>query len=172
MIYKTNFEIKQDSPKYDNLVEEIYDICFGPGRFAKAAHLLREGNICNYELSKIIYDIAEKKIIGACRIWPIKFSKGGIGWFLGPIAILPQYRDFGLGGKLVQECIVENEKNQNLPIFLVGDLGFFSKFGFKNIPNKNMQFPSPVLQNRILYYGENIDFTNVFCGTIAPNSKQ
>lgn len=167
MINENHFKIENDCLENDGKFEEIYDICFGPGRFAKAAHLLRENNQCLYDISKIIIDCDNGNIIGGCRIWPISFSGGGKAIFLGPIAILPQYRNFGFGGKLVAECLSANANKNNLPIFLIGDLGFFSKFGFKNIPTNNIILPSPAIQNRILYYGENIDFNVLFCGKIS-----
>lgn len=171
---KQKFEIiiENDAPKYDGIMDKIYAKSFGPGRFAKAAHLLRENNICKYDISKIARNSQNDEIIGGCRMWPIAFAKGGKALFLGPIAIDENYRNFGLGAKLVEAVLLANKNNENLPVFLVGDYDFFAKFGFEKISNDIVKLPSPALFGRILYFNDGKKLNDNFSGEIfAPSPK-
>lgn len=152
---ENQFEIRIDNKDNDIILENIYAICFGPGRFAKAAHILRENNQCLYDISRIVIDESNGQIIGGCRMWPIGFENGGKGIFLGPIAVLPEYRNFGLGAKLVDAVLEANDQANGGNVFLVGDYGFFGKFGFKEIPQNTLKLPMPAKTNRILWRPSN-----------------
>ena len=171
---ENQFEIRIDNKDNDTILENIYAICFGPGRFAKAAHILRENNQCLYDISRIVIDNSNGKIIGGCRMWPIGFEKGGKGIFLGPIAVLPEYRKHGLGAKLVKAVLDVSDASNQHDVFLVGDYGFFGKFGFKEVPQNIVKLPMPAKSNRILWRNNAQDGEfNPLCGgkIFALNKK-
>lgn len=168
------FDIKIDSKENDPILEAIYSICFGPGRFAKAAHILRENNQCLYDISRIVIDNSNGQIIGGCRMWPIGFENGGKGVFLGPIAVLPEYRNFGLGAKLVEAVLSANDEINGENVFLVGDYGFFGKFGFREVPQNIIKLPMPAKANRILWRAKDKDenLNPTFGGKVFALNKQ
>lgn len=154
-----------DSEEYNLSIENIYAEVFGPGRFAKAASVLRENNKCLYEISRLAFK--DNELIGGCRMWPISFEGGADAIFLGPIAIKPEYRKFGIGRKLLEAVITANKNSENQNIILVGDFPFFGRFGFEKIPNGLIKMPLPVDANRLLWL-KNSETTGISGAVFAP----
>ncbi len=142
-----NIEISKDSAENDAQIDVLMKAAFGPGRFVKAAHFLRLGNVPDYELSRVA--LKDGELIGACRIWPVEISDGEMAHFLGPIVIAPNAQGLGLGSKLVQECLEAIEKTDNNKVILIGDMAFFEKFGFSPLSGE-IGLPLPAIKSRIL----------------------
>lgn len=138
-----------DDAQNDVEIAKLYARAFGPARFVKAAHFLRVGNVCDYELSSVCK--FGDKIIGACRMWHIKDSHGNSAVFLGPIAVEKQYRDLNVGHELVDICLAACKKSGIKIVLLVGDYDYFSRFGFEKVPFGQVAMPLPVMDNRILW---------------------
>jgi putative acetyltransferase len=69
----------------------------------------------------------------------IAFSAATIGteegWsLLGPVAVLPRWQREGVGSKLVEAGLREIRKRGSLGCVLVGDPGFYARFGFRQVP--------------------------------------
>lgn len=141
--------LEPDNGQYDGEVEALYARAFGPGRFAKAATRLREGNLCRRDLSFIAR--SDEVIVGACRLWPIVDSEGVKALFLGPIAVDKPAQSAGLGKRLVTACLAAADADQAQIILLVGDLSFFAPLGFDIIPRGRIALPGPVDPNRLLW---------------------
>jgi predicted N-acetyltransferase YhbS len=135
-----------DTGRHDAVVETLYARAFGPGRFAKAAARLREGNAYLCAQSMLAFD--RDTLVGACRIWPIVDQYGQTALFLGPIAVDSGARGRGIGAKLVQACL---NACQNETVILVGDLSFFGAQGFEIVPLGQLVMPGPVDPNRLLW---------------------
>jgi predicted N-acetyltransferase YhbS len=135
-----------DDGANDAEVEALYARAFGPGRFAKAAARLREGN--HYLRDKSFVAVDEHSVVGACRVWPIAGDNGGDALFLGPIAVDSRARSGGIGGQLVAACLNASEGHT---IILVGDLSFFGPFGFEVIDDPEITMPGPVDPKRFLW---------------------
>jgi predicted N-acetyltransferase YhbS len=128
-------------------VEALYDTAFGPGRHAKAAARLREGNICARACSVLAR--VDQSIVGACRMWPIVADNGAEALFLGPIAVHGAYRSLGLGRALVQACL--QRAGDDHVVILIGDLAYFEASEFAVIPKGQVIMPSPVDPKRLLW---------------------
>jgi predicted N-acetyltransferase YhbS len=135
-----------DDGNHDCQVEALYSRAFGPGRFAKAAARLREGNVCRRDLSVLAF--LENSLVGACRLWPVVADNGTEALFLGPIAIDTSLRSVGLGLRLIQACL---DQAQNQTIILVGDLSYFGRAGFEIVPDGSVTLPGPVDPKRLLW---------------------
>jgi predicted N-acetyltransferase YhbS len=144
------FDLLLDAAAYDAGAEALYALAFGPGRHAKAAARLREGNSCRRDVSFVALS-KEGQLIGACRLWPLVTDQGDEALFLGPIAVAPDQQGQGLGGKLVEACLAASDSLTGLPIILVGDLAFFEPFGFKRVLRGQMILPGPADPNRLLW---------------------
>lgn len=144
--------IENDSPKYDASLEAIYANAFGPGRFTKAAAVLRAGNACIYGLSRVVFAETNdgEKLIGGCRLWPIIDAQDNKAIFLGPIAIDGEYQGSGLGVQLMHEVLAACDASGQKLIMLVGDMSFFGQFGFEIVPENQVSLPLPVARNRLL----------------------
>ncbi|OYU78359.1 MAG: GNAT family N-acetyltransferase [Alphaproteobacteria bacterium PA3] len=144
------FDLLPDAAAYDVAAEALYAIAFGPGRHAKAAARLREGNSCRRDVSFVALS-KDGQLIGACRLWPLATDQGHEALFLGPIAVAPHQQGQGLGGKLVEACLAASDSLTGLPIILVGDLAFFELYGFKRVLKGQMILPRPADPNRLLW---------------------
>jgi putative acetyltransferase len=71
----------------------------------------------------------------------IAFSKAVVGdsgpeWFLlGPVAVLPSVQGQGIGSALVESGLAELRTRRASGCVLVGDPGFYSRFGFGTFPD-------------------------------------
>lgn len=171
---KPEIAIKIDNASNDKIIEAIYAKSFGPGRFTKAASILREGNICLYDLSRIAINLENgiEKLIGACRMWQIKSEGGESAIFLGPIAVDKEFQSFGLGGTLVREVLQACDETGHDLVLLVGDLSFFGQFGFEIVPDGQIKLPLPALKNRILWRKKNGAGDNFTGRVFAPRDTK
>jgi putative acetyltransferase len=49
---------------------------------------------------------------------------------LGPVAVLPEYRQTGFASRLIRQGIARSEADRWLGIFVLGDPAFYRRFGF------------------------------------------
>jgi predicted N-acetyltransferase YhbS len=138
-----------NDPTLDPKVEALYDRVFGPGRFAKAAARLREGNLHDQQASRLGFH--SDRLVGACRLWPV--AAQGHAMFLGPIAVEPDARGLGVGHALTQACLAQVDDLGGQPVLLVGDMSFFGDFGFVAVPKGLVDMPGPVDPARFLVRG-------------------
>ncbi|HVY34292.1 MAG TPA: N-acetyltransferase [Caulobacteraceae bacterium] len=137
-------ERAQDSARVQALIERA----FGPGRFAKAAERLREGNMPDLSLSFVAW--AQNQVVGCVRMWPIVVDHAP-AILLGPFAVDDAWRGQGLGKALVETaCEAARTQGRGL-ILLVGDEPFFRKFGFQAAPPGQIKMPGPVDSRRVLW---------------------
>ena len=115
-------------------VERLLDLVFTPRRKLLSSYQLRNSANKVDNLSYVIKDNS-KKVVGSIRFWNIKVdSHNSRGLLLGPLAVHPIYQSEGLGEKLVLNGIEKAHSDNWNWIVLVGDLGYYSKFGFsKNV---------------------------------------
>src|SRR3989442_7834348 len=90
--------IVAERPADGPLVDALIARAFGPGRYAKAAERLREGNRPLPDLSFVARQADE--IIGCVRLWPIQVG-GAPALLLGPFAVGEACRGQGLGAALI-----------------------------------------------------------------------
>ena len=84
------FEILHEQPEHAADIEALLDLSFGPGRYAKTAQRLREGNKPVPELCYVAFqgEGAERRLVGSLTFWPVNI--GGVpGLMLGPPPPIP-----------------------------------------------------------------------------------
>lgn len=139
--FSLEFEAPADAARIEALVAQA----FGPGRFAKTAERLREGNEAVASLSLVAR--AGVGVIGTVRLWPVRIGETPVV-FLGPIAVDPAWRREGVGAALVEACCAQARAEGWRGVLLVGDEPYFGRFGFVRAPGVVM--PGPVDQRRVL----------------------
>ncbi len=142
------YEIILDAPEHSDAVEALYDDVFGPGRFAKTAERLREGNTKIADASLVAID--SEGLTGVVRVWPVKVGEKGRAAFLGPIAVAERRRGNGVAFKLMERAIGVCREQGYAAVILVGDFDYYERFGFKPAGEGRFQLPGPVDQKRIL----------------------
>ena len=100
----------------------------------------------------------------------IAFSKASVGdsdpgWFLlGPVAVLHSSQGRGIGSALVRSALAELRARRAGGCVLVGDPGFYSRFGFST-------FPGLAYEGVPHEYVLGLPFTDaVPCGHITANN--
>lgn len=141
------YVIVPDAPEHAGAVEALYDDVFGPGRFAKTAERLREGNAKIADASLVAID--SEGVTGVVRVWPVTVGEKGRAAFLGPIAVAERRRGNGVAFKLMERAIGVCREQGYAAVILVGDLDYYDRFGFKPSGNR-FQLPGPVDQHRVL----------------------
>ena len=74
------YSISLDATEHSDAVEALYDDVFGPGRFAKTAERLREGNTKIADASLVAID--SEGLTGVVRVWPVKVGEKGRAAYL------------------------------------------------------------------------------------------
>jgi hypothetical protein len=141
------YTITPDAPEHAAAVDALYDEVFGPGRFAKAAERLREGNTAIADASLVATD--SDGLAGVVRVWPVTVGETGRAAFLGPIAVSERRRRNGLAFKLMERAIGVCREQGYAAVILVGDLEYYERFGFKPSDGRFL-LPGPVDQRRVL----------------------
>ncbi len=133
-------------------VEALYDTCFAPGRELLSSYRLRDGIDKIHDLSMILRD--DKNVISAAiRYWPVSIiekSKSVEALLLGPIATHPTRQGEGLGGQLIFESLNRAKLLGWERVLLVGDVEYYSRFGFSRLEGVIMA--SPTNPSRVLGY--------------------
>lgn len=142
------YEIIADAPEHAAAVEALYDDVFGPGRFAKTAERLREGNSKIADASLVAVDA--EGVTGVVRVWPVTVGDKDRAAFLGPIAVAERRRGNGVAFKLMERAIGVCREQGYSAVILVGDQDYYDRFGFKPSGAGRFQLPGPVDQNRVL----------------------
>ena len=131
-----------DVPAADALIERA----FGPGRYAKAAERLREGNAPRLDLSVTAF--AGERLVGVVTLWPISVG-GASALLLGPIAVDPDLRGQGLAQTMTRAaCEAAASAGERL-ILLVGEERLFAPLGFVHVEPRRVTLPGPVDPKRI-----------------------
>jgi len=141
------YSIVLDAPEHSAAVEALYDDVFGPGRFAKTAERLREGNTAIADASLVAID--SEGVTGVVRVWPVTVGEKGRAAFLGPIAVAERRRGNGVAFKLMERAIGVCREQGYAAVILVGDFEYYERFGFKPSGDR-FQLPGPVDQKRVL----------------------
>lgn len=80
------------------------------------------------------------RVVGHLALSPVKISDGSTGWYgLGPISVLPELQKQGIGRSLMQEGLSRLKSLGAKGCILVGDPGFYERFGFKSPSNLSIE---------------------------------
>lgn len=75
-------------------------------------------------------------IIGHLAISPVSVSDRSPGWFgLGPVSVAPAWQGRGIGSALVREALAELGSLHASGCVVLGEPGFYSRFGFMPVPS-------------------------------------
>lgn len=94
-------------------------------------HALRKAGVMTVSL------VAETdgKVVGHVAFSPVKISDGSSGWYgLGPVSVLPELQRQGIGKALIREGLSRLKVAGANGCMLVGDPGYYQRFGFRNFP--------------------------------------
>ncbi len=134
---------------HDLAIDRINAEAFGPGRFTRAAYKIREGGPHDRSLSFIAMHSGQ--VIASVRMTPIA-AGAGRAQMLGPLAVRPDFKNMGIGRKLVAMELEAAAEAKEPAVILVGDEPYYGQLGFVRIPPGQIEMPRPVDLNRLLAY--------------------
>lgn len=139
--------IRREVPEDNVFIEALGAETFGPGRFSRSAFRLREGVQPNSNLS-FVAD-CDGTLTGSVRLTPILIG-GKQALVLGPLMILPSFRNLGIGKELMNRSMMEAAMDDHDLVVLVGDYAYYKPFNFEPVPVGQIVFPGPADPSRIL----------------------
>lgn len=137
----------QENPAHDIEIEAINAQAFGPGRFTRAAHFIREGG--PHDLSLSFVALMGGIVIGSVRLTPVVVGRTP-AILLGPLAVRPEWKNRGIGRKLMRMALDAATKAGHRLVVLVGDEPYYGPFGFRVVQPGSMVMPAPVDPRRML----------------------
>jgi predicted N-acetyltransferase YhbS len=136
-----------EQPAHDPEIEHINAEAFGPGRFARAAYKIREGGPHERALSFVA--VSQGAVIASVRMTRVAAGEGR-ALLLGPLAVRPDYKNLGIGKKLVRIAVEAAQKAEAGAVVLVGDEPYYGPLGFGRVQRGQLSMPRPVDLTRIL----------------------
>ena len=133
-----------DLPHVATLEARIY----GPGRFARTAYRLREGNAQHTELCMSAW--RGDTIAGAVRFTHITLGEACDAALLGPLTVATEHTGHNLGVRLIEAAANVARSINISALILVGDAPYYAKAGFTPVPNGQITMPGPVDPTRLL----------------------
>lgn len=145
------WSIRHEADSDASSIENLTKVVFGPGMFTRAAYALREG--VEHELALSFVAELNGQIVGSVRLTTIMWG-GKPALMLGPLGVLPYYKNLGIGKRLMETAVAEARAacSNGSPevMMLVGDFAYYAPFGFKRIPADNISLPRAADPQRIL----------------------
>ncbi|MGB6117011.1 MAG: N-acetyltransferase [Mesorhizobium sp.] len=138
-----------EMPAHDKAIDQINEEAFGPGRFARAAYKIREGGPHERDLSMVA--VHWGKVIGSVRLTRIAAGEGR-ALLLGPLAVIPDWKNLGIGRRLVALCLEKAKAAGHELVVLVGDAPYYTQLGFKRMAYGQINMPRPVDRDRLLAF--------------------
>ena len=131
-------------------VERLLDLVFTPRRKLLSSYQLRGSANKVDDLSYVLKDTSNK-IVGSIQFWKIRLDNHrSKGLLLGPLAIHPIYQSEGLGEKLVLTGLEKAYVNNWNWIVLVGDINYYSRFGFNKKVTQGVTIGNGLDNSRLL----------------------
>lgn len=121
-------------------IQNIYNIntsAFGTQVEAGLVDRLRR------EADPFISLVAEKdgNVIGHVLFTPVSVGESGVNAVgLGPMAVLPDYQNKGVGKKLVERGLETCREKGIAAVFVLGHPEYYAKLGFKMCSEKNIYY--------------------------------
>jgi len=139
--------ILAEAPNDAQAIERLHQRTFGPGRFVLSAYRLREhvDHLLDLSFTARIGTL----LVGSVRQLPICIGDAP-ALLLGPLTVEPPFRSRGVGRALMDRALNEAKAKGHRLVVLVGDEPYYSRMGFKRIPNGVTAMPGPVDPARLL----------------------
>lgn len=131
--------IRDERPNDKRLISQIHYAAFkghpvhAPGA-EPTEHLVVEHLRVANELTLSLLAEVGGEAVGHIALSRAVVGADRSGWFLlGPIGVLPRHQNLGIGSALVRESLQRIRSIGAVGVVLVGNPGFYARFGFGNV---------------------------------------
>ncbi len=151
--------------------EALLDVCFGDNRHARTCQRLRDGRLPAMAFTAT----CNGRVVGTVRLWHV--DAGGVpALVLGPLAVDPSCRAFGIGAALMNHAIAAAAaRGQSLKepgaIVLLGDAPYYARFGFTPAKMAELALPGPFERDRLLGLELRAGALDHAAGVILPTGR-
>jgi predicted N-acetyltransferase YhbS len=142
------FTIRQEKPTDAAAREALLDLAYGLVRFSKTSELLRAGRQPARGLSFVA--VEDGRVIGTVRLWTVSAGADRPALLLGPLAVHPDSRNRGVGMALMRHALASAKRKGHRAVLLVGDAGYYGRFGFSAERTGRLWLPGPYESHRLL----------------------
>lgn len=132
-------------------IEHLLDHAFGTDRHGRTAYRLRENAAPLPGISLVAREGGH--LVGSIQYWPIELAARGsvhAVTLLGPVAAHPDRQGEGIGTALLHASLALADAWGHHAIVLIGDAGYYRRFGFTAAATGGWSVPGPVERNRLL----------------------
>jgi len=145
-------EEEKDYKTVENITREAFWNHYVPGCDEHfLVHKLRKTDVFIKELDFVA--LCNNEIVGNIMYAKSAVKNNDLEYTVltfGPLSVLPEYQNKGIGGKLINHTIELSKKLGYKGIIIYGDPEYYKRFGFKEskeykITNKDKKFPAALL---------------------------
>jgi predicted N-acetyltransferase YhbS len=149
--------------------EALLDACFGANRHSRTCQRLRDGHAPAEGLA--LSALRQGRLVGTLRLWHV--SAGGVAaLMLGPLAVDPACREFGIGAALINEALAAAQARGHGAVILLGDAPYYARFGFSARKTGELSLPGPFERDRLLGLELRQGALDGACGMVTPTGVQ
>jgi predicted N-acetyltransferase YhbS len=127
--------------------EALLDACFGASRHARTCQRLRDGRLPAEGLAFTARH--QGRLVGTIRLWHVR-AGGQAALMLGPLAVDPACREFGIGAALMKHALAAAKARGHGAVILLGDAPYYARFGFSAHKTGELSLPGPFERDRLL----------------------
>jgi predicted N-acetyltransferase YhbS len=135
------YDIQNEQPGNSAAIDELLTRAFNGALRDKPANRLRRHQ---QPLVKLCFAVHHRqRLIASVRIWPLAVAQRWPALLLGPFAVDPDLQGRGLGCRLMWHTLAAAERDGHELTFLIGDHGYYRRFGFEPAGAKNFDVDLP-----------------------------
>ena len=129
--------VRNERPGDVDIIRDLTELAFRDRDYScKREHLLIDDLRAANALTVSLVAEAESTVIGHLALSPVSLSGASGPWFgLGPISVLPEWQQKGVGTAMMNEALARLTQQQAAGCILVGDPRFYKRFGFVHDPS-------------------------------------
>lgn len=138
-----SFSVCPAGPADRPAIEALIDESFGPDRRGRTVYRFRDGRPAWPGLAYVARG-GDGTLLGAIDFWPVVLPDGARVPLLGPLAVMPTLRGYGIGRTLVAHGLSAARLAGAEAVLIVGDPGYYAPFGFSVEAVAGLALPGPV----------------------------
>jgi predicted N-acetyltransferase YhbS len=146
--------------------EALLDASFGASRQLRTCQRLREGRAPADGLALSV--VRQGRLAGTLRLWHVS-AGGKPALMLGPLAVDPSCRGFGIGAALMKQALATAVARGHGAVILLGDAAYYQRFGFSAKKTAKLSLPGPFERERLLGLELREGALDGACGLILPS---
>lgn len=116
--------IREETPADQGAIQALVTAAFARRDEADLVDALRTDG----DLSLSLVAEEGKDLVGHVALSRLKSPEGALA--LAPVSVQPSHQDRGIGAALIREAIARTRESQASIIFVVGEPGYYTRFGF------------------------------------------